>query len=169
MQLDINLIWREIVPKGSALGFPHVALQRPMMSCCICSGLATSCHRRCTWGCRAMTYGEGWAAFWSFWFHIQFLALHCSCWPPCATSKAWSHRGVQGWELPGPSCVLLISQKSCRLWLTDGVRVRVCVLSLRELWLFVSPKPKEGKTQFSGHKEQKGLHYSLVCLKQTDQ
>lgn len=98
---------------------------------------------------------------------LQFLLP--TCWPPCATSKAWSHRGVQGWDLPGPGCVLLINQKSCRLWLTDGVRVRVCVLSLPELWLFVIPKPKEERTQFSRHKEQKGLHYSLVCLKQTDQ
>jgi len=173
MGFDNNLIWGEIVPRGSGLGFPRVALQRPTMSCCICSGLATSCHQRCTG-----SYGEGRPC-------ILDARLEFSSWLYAIVSLAHVLASLchqQGMEPPwcpgvGPPwtrlCFINKLKESCRLrlpsQLTDGVRVHACALSLRELWPFVSPKPKEENPQFSGHKEQKMFHCSQVCLKQTDQ
>lgn len=64
-------------------------------------------------------------------------------------------------------CFINKPKESCRLQmplqLTNGVRVHVRALTLRELWPFVIPEPKKEKPQFSGHKEQKRFHRSLVC------
>lgn len=158
MALDNNLIWGEVVPKGSDLGF-HTML------CCICSGLATYCHQRCMWSCRTVA-GERRPC-------ISDARLESSSCFYTTVSFAYvlvSLCHQQGMEPPwcpgvGPPWTRLYfinrPKESCRLWmplqLTDGVRVCVHALSLCELWPFVTPKPKEEKMQFSGHKEQKNF------------
>lgn len=171
MALDNNLMWGDVVPKGSDLGF-HTML------CCICLGLATYCHQRCMWSCRTVTYRERRPCIldarleFSSWFYTMVSFAH--------VLVSLCHQ--QGMEPPwcpgvGPPWTWLYfinkPKESYRLRIPLNLmdRVRVCVhaLSLRELWLFVTPKPKEEKMQFSGHKEQKRFYCSLVCLKQTDQ
>lgn len=171
MGLDNNLIWGEIAPEGFGLGFR-------MTLCCICSGLATSGHQRCTWCCRRVTYGEGRPC-------ILDARLEFGPWLDTMVCLAHTLASVchqQGKGSPwcpgvGPSwtrlCFINKPKESCRLGmplqLTDGVGAHVCALSLGELWPFVIPKPKVEKPQFSGHKKQKRFHCWLVCLKQTDQ